>query len=127
MRALGRNGLLCLTLSVCALAAGVGIYISSSVFGGGAAFVFLRNFGADFLWALSMVFALAPFVKEIFPKKYTIVLVSVSLGCGSLFECLQAKGICRGTGDFWDCAVYLTAAVFGCLIIKKLYTGREKK
>lgn len=119
--------MLCWILSVCALTAGAEIYVLASAYEGGTVFLFVRNFGADFLWALSLEFALAPFVKEIFPRKYPTVLAAVCMCVGCLFEYLQAKGICKGTGDFWDCAVYLTASVLGCSIIKKLYAEREKK
>lgn len=121
-----RNGV-CFALSGIFLLAGVGIYVLAAEYPGGTVFTHLRNFGADFFWLLSLEFVLAPFIKEIFPEKYLPVLAVCSVFCGCLFEYLQAKGICKGTGDVLDCAVYLTAAVCGCLMIKKLYKRKGKK
>lgn len=83
-------------------------------------FRILRNYGADFLWLWSYAFALAPFLRGLFPKKYLGVLFGVCTGTGILFEGLQGLEVFRGTADFWDVAVYFTAAVSGCLIIKQI-------
>lgn len=114
-------------LSGSCLLSGVGIYALARVYAGHTFFTLVRNFGADGLWLLSLEFALAPFIQELFPRKYPTVLVTVCSFTGCLFEYLQEKGICKGTGDVLDCIMYLAAAMVGCLIIKKIYMRRETK
>lgn len=88
-------------------------------------FKLFRNYAADFLWLLSFEFALAPFFKELFPKRYAAALFSVCTAAGALFELLQRLGVFGGTGDIFDVIVYLAAGTLGLLIIKSI-TKKEK-
>lgn len=81
--------MLCWILSVCALTVGVEIYVLASAYEGGTVFLLVRNFGADFLWALSLEFALAPFVKEIFrenTRRYSPRFVCASDACLNIYR-----------------------------------------
>lgn len=71
---------------------------------------FFKFYLADYLWAFSLTCWLrCIFIEE--PKK-TICIGVVSL-TGTLYEIMQLFGVVSGTGDIWDCLLYLLA---GCTV-----------
>lgn len=86
--------------------------------------IFLRNYGADFCWLISFVFALYPFIRNIF-KKSVLITGSFCFVFGVIFEFLQKFNLTKGTGDICDILSYLLATILSCLLIKYIYK-REK-
>ena len=118
-----KTTILSIFISILLLSIGVLIYFfankSTFVF-----IIFLRNYGADFCWMFSFVFALHPFISQIFQKS-TIITISICCLCGIFFEILQKFNVINGTGDICDIISYLSAAILSCLLIKYIYK-REK-
>ena len=73
---------------------------------------FLRYYMVDALWAYSLVFSLSIFINE-----KTAFLLAIAFGLA--WEILQALNFVKGTFDFFDILMYLTASVFAVLIIIK--------
>lgn len=86
-------------------------------------FTFLRNYGADFLWATS--FTLVVQLILWFEKKKTFFLTCTFL-LGASYELMQGFGIATGTADIFDVIAYLFGSIVAIIIIRggKFY---EKK
>ncbi len=85
---------------------------------------FLRYYFADFLWCLSLNFALLA-VAELKSKKtlYTIAMISAFLGV--VFEFAQYIGLTSGTFDFIDIFMYIIASVSAVAISIKILKRTE--
>lgn len=110
-------------ISILFLLIGVSIYAIANK-NSSAFIVFLRNYGADFCWLFSFVFALHPFVSQLF-KSSTHVTGFICFAFSILFELLQKINLIKGTGDLCDVISYLMATIISCLLIKIIYKKRE--
>ena len=80
---------------------------------------FLKYYFVDFLWGLSLNFALLSVVD--FKKKSRVIIVSVvSALWGILFEIAQLFSLTKGTFDFSDVFMYILAVIVSALINKFL-------
>ncbi len=70
---------------------------------------FVRFYMCDMLWS----FALSACLSMVMPAQRAAFIAGV---LGIVWECLQFAGILSGTGDFWDCCMYLIGA-YGAMII----------
>lgn len=116
--------LLCEFISLCFLSIGLLFYIKCKDI---EALKIVRNFLPDFLWMIAFIFALSPFVKEVFENCYILISGCICFSFSVLFEFLQWTNIIKGTGDFWDLAVYFAAVITGCILIKNLYNKRRNR
>ena len=111
-----KTAILQLFISILSLSIGVLIYLIANK-NSSASIIFIRNYGADFCWLFSFVFALHPFVSQLF-KKSAFITVSFCFVFGTIFEILQKDNLIKGTGDFGDILSYLLATLSSCLLIK---------
>ena len=74
---------------------------------------FLKYYFPDFLWSFSLAFGLLTIFDSNF--KGIVICIVVSFFCGLFWEIFQFLNIFSGTGDLFDIAMYLTAAV--CVVV----------
>lgn len=77
--------------------------------------VFLKCYFIDFLWGISLAFALNS-VAYSFANKKIIINCFVTFLLGLLFEFAQLADIIRGTFDFVDIIMYAFAALISAAI-----------
>ncbi len=77
--------------------------------------IFIKYYFVDFLWCLSLLFALAS-ISFSFSKKLIIAISIVSFVLGVLFEILQYYCLVNGTFDVADIVMYLIASIVGSAI-----------
>ncbi|MBE6796932.1 MAG: hypothetical protein E7531_01125 [Ruminococcaceae bacterium] len=70
---------------------------------------FLKFYLPDFLWAISLCFAL--YAIYLPNPKTSIILSVVVFVCGVVWEALQWAGVLGGTGDLLDVIMYLVASM----------------
>ena len=74
---------------------------------------FIKYYFPDFLWSFSLAFGLLTIFDSGF--KGIVICSEVSFVCGLFWEILQFLNVVSGTGDLFDIAMYLTAAV--CVVV----------
>ena len=74
---------------------------------------FIKYYFPDFLWSFSLAFGLL----TIFDCNFRSIVIcsEISFFCGLFWEIFQFLNIVSGTGDLFDIAMYLTAAV--CVVV----------
>ena len=90
--------------------------------------LFIRNYGADFCWAVSFTFFVHAWLR--FSQKELLYLIFCSF-LGIIVEILQYWQIISGTADIIDCSIYLIGTVLAifmiALILRKDGKKHEKK
>lgn len=81
---------------------------------------FLRFWFVDFLWCLSLNFALI-YVSSEANKKNFIITSCVSFSAGAVFEIAQKFSIVSGTFDVFDIMMYAAASVLCAALSIKLF------
>ena len=81
---------------------------------------FLRFWFVDFLWGMSLTFALISVTVEA-TKKKIITVSCVSFLAGALFELAQLFSLVSGTFDIFDVAMYAAASLISAAVSIKLF------